>query len=116
MVESYETCLNDLLEADNKIFAVSTDDVILEGFRYAHKDEVAMLGHPTGMEGWGVGMRHVGPEAKSRPDLEVCKALEKIMSESTWTDLYEKHLSKFMQRPAPEPPEVTSCDATKQAG
>nr|WP_277347941.1 serine/threonine-protein kinase [Streptomyces sp. HNM0574] len=104
-VDSYQVCLEEMENENpgNEVYAVSTDDIILQGYRQKkeYRGEFTMLENLNGFEQWGVGMSPVPPDSKSRLDLEVRDALREIIEGKTWEKLYQEHLSDLVGKNAP---------------
>ncbi|GAA3002013.1 serine/threonine-protein kinase [Streptomyces fulvorobeus] len=104
---TYQDCLDKLLDRSSDIYAVATDDVILAGYVKENPGKVRQLENVGGAEGYGVGMRPKSPLLKS----EVCASLKDIMSGQVWEDLYRKNLSPLTDRKNPPGlPDLTECE------
>lgn len=103
---TYQDCLDKLLDRTSDIYAVATDDVILAGYVKENPGKVRQLENVGGAEGYGVGMRPKSPLLKS----EVCATLKGILAGRVWEDLYTKHLSPLTGRANPPGlPDLTEC-------
>lgn len=100
-VPSWADCL--VVLQQRQVDAVSTDDTILAGL--ASQDPyLELVGRSLGSEPYGIGISQ-GNDALVR---FVNGTLERIRSDGTWTDLYERYLSVL--GPAPAPPAPTYED------
>ncbi|MEU8674165.1 serine/threonine-protein kinase [Streptomyces sp. NPDC048560] len=103
---TYQDCLDKLLDKTSDIYAVASDDVILAGYVKANPGKVRQLENVGGAEGYGVGMRPNSPLLKG----EVCAALRDVMGGKVWANLYKKNLSPLTGRENPPGlPELTEC-------
>ncbi|MEU0376490.1 serine/threonine-protein kinase [Streptomyces cyaneofuscatus] len=104
---TYQDCLDQLLDVTSDVYAVASDDIILAGYEKANPGKVRRLENIQGAEGYGVAMRPGSPGLKT----EVCSALRKILAGKVWEDLYEKNLSALMDsRTPPGRPDLTECE------
>ncbi|WP_415957861.1 protein kinase domain-containing protein [Streptomyces sp. 021-4] len=104
---TYQDCLDQLLDVTSDVYAVASDDIILAGYEKANPGKVRRLENIQGAEGYGVAMRPGLPGLKT----EVCSALRKILAGKVWEDLYEKNLSALMDnRNPPGRPDLTECE------
>lgn len=101
----YSKCVQDLL--DGKVNAVSTDDVILAGYRKQHEDELELLGDPFTTEAYGVGLVKGDPALKNA----VCDAIAAEIASGQWARFYRDRLKPLdpRQLPDPRPPEQSEC-------
>ncbi|MFF9350927.1 serine/threonine-protein kinase [Streptomyces sp. NPDC014734] len=106
---SYEECVQRLLDPKSDVYAVSTDDVIVAGFAKKHPDQLTQLPSDAGAEGYGVAMK---PEAKGLKT-EVCSALGEIMADGRWEDLYRQYLQPLLHQGVPNKPALDQCGAKK---
>ncbi|MDX3234780.1 bifunctional serine/threonine-protein kinase/glutamate ABC transporter substrate-binding protein [Streptomyces sp. ME03-5709C] len=83
---SYGLCVNELLAG--KVDAVSTDDIILAGYRAQHTDRLRLLGVPFGTEEYGVGLQ----KNESALKHAICDAIRDHISSGAWRRSYVKHL------------------------
>lgn len=103
---TYQDCLDKLLDTKSDVYAVATDDVILAGYVKDNPGKVRQLENVGGAEGYGVGMRPKSPLLKG----EVCTALRDIMGSKVWENLYKKNLSPLTGRENPPGlPDLTEC-------
>lgn len=103
---TYQDCLDQLLDVTSDVYAVASDDIILAGYEKANPGKVRRLENIQGAEGYGVAMRPGSTGLKR----EVCSALRKILAGRVWEDLYEKNLSALMNnRTPPGRPDLTEC-------
>ncbi|MFD3409731.1 serine/threonine-protein kinase [Streptomyces cyaneofuscatus] len=104
---TYQDCLDKLLDVTSDVYAVASDDIILAGYEKANPGKVRRLENIQGAEGYGVAMRPGSPGLKG----EVCSALRKILGGKVWEDMYEKNLSALMDsRNPPGRPDLTECE------
>ncbi|MFF2535388.1 serine/threonine-protein kinase [Streptomyces cyaneofuscatus] len=104
---TYQDCLDKLLDVTSDVYAVASDDIILAGYAKANPGKVRRLENIQGAEGYGVAMRPGSTGLKR----EVCSALRKILGGKVWEDLYEKNLSALMDsRTPPGRPDLTECE------
>lgn len=100
-VPSWADCL--VVLQQRQVDAVSTDDTILAGL--ASQDPyLELVGRSLGSEPYGIGI------TSGKDDLVrfVNGTLERIRSDGTWTELYNRYLTVL--GPAPDPPEPTYRD------
>ncbi|MFD3652423.1 serine/threonine-protein kinase [Streptomyces sp. NPDC058620] len=103
---TYQDCLDKLLDKSSDVYAVATDDVILAGYVKDNPGKVRQLENVGGAEGYGVGMRPKSPLLKG----EVCTSLKDILAGQVWQDLYRKNLSPLTGRENPPGlPDLTEC-------
>lgn len=103
---TYQDCLDQLLDVTSDVYAVASDDIILAGYEKANPGKVRRLENIQGAEGYGVAMRPGSTGLKR----EVCSALRKILAGKVWEDLYEKNLSALMNNSTPPGrPDLTEC-------
>ncbi|MFI8353308.1 serine/threonine-protein kinase [Streptomyces cyaneofuscatus] len=104
---TYQDCLDKLLDVTSDVYAVASDDIILAGYAKANPGKVRRLENIQGAEGYGVAMRPGSTGLKR----EVCSALRKILAGKVWEDLYEKNLAALMDsRTPPGRPDLTECE------
>ncbi|MFJ9638575.1 serine/threonine-protein kinase [Streptomyces sp. NPDC101178] len=104
---TYQDCLDQLLDVTSDVYAVASDDIILAGYAKANPGKVRRLENIQGAEGYGVAMRPGSTGLKR----EVCSALRKILAGKVWEDMYEKNLSALMDnRNPPGRPDLTECE------
>ncbi|MGW5065434.1 protein kinase domain-containing protein [Streptomyces cyaneofuscatus] len=104
---TYQDCLDKLLDVTSDVYAVASDDIILAGYAKANPGKVRRLENIQGAEGYGVAMRPGSTGLKR----EVCSALRKILGGKVWEDLYEKNLAALMDsRTPPGRPDLTECE------
>ncbi|MFC9856914.1 MULTISPECIES: serine/threonine-protein kinase [unclassified Streptomyces] len=89
---TYQDCLDRLLDKKSDVYAVASDDVILAGYVRDNPGKVRRLEPIEGAEGYGVAMRPKTPLLKG----EVCTALKGILDSKVWDDLYMHNLSPLM--------------------
>ncbi|MCX4675200.1 transporter substrate-binding domain-containing protein [Streptomyces sp. NBC_01433] len=89
---TYQDCLDRLLDKKSDVYAVASDDVILAGYVRDNPGKVRRLEPIEGAEGYGVAMRPKTPLLKG----EVCSALKGILDGKVWDDLYMHNLSPLM--------------------
>jgi eukaryotic-like serine/threonine-protein kinase len=100
---SYGRCVNNLLAGS--VDAVSTDDVILAGYRAQHPKQLRLLGSPSfGLEDYGVGLRKQEPALKAA----VCAAIKADISSGRWQRSYDRYL-KPLGLSDPLPPTLSEC-------
>ncbi|MFE9926065.1 serine/threonine-protein kinase [Streptomyces sp. NPDC005774] len=104
---TYQDCLDKLLDEKSDVYAVASDDIILAGYLKANPGKVRLLENIQGAEGYGVAMR---PENKLLKR-EVCSALRTVLAGKTWDEMYVKNLSDLMDDKAPPGrPDLTECE------
>lgn len=104
---TYQDCLDQLLDVTSDVYAVASDDIILAGYEKANPGKVRRLENIQGAEGYGVAMRPGSTGLKT----EVCSALRKILGGEVWEDMYEKNLSALMDNDTPPGrPDLTECE------
>ncbi|MGW7226624.1 serine/threonine-protein kinase [Streptomyces cyaneofuscatus] len=104
---TYQDCLDKLLDVTSDVYAVASDDIILAGYAKANPGKVRRLENIQGAEGYGVAMRPGSTGLKR----EVCSALRKILGGKVWEDMYEKNLAALMDsRTPPGRPDLTECE------
>lgn len=104
---TYQDCLDKLLDPKSDVYAVASDDIILAGYVKANPGKVRRLENIEGAEGYGVAMR---PD--TRPlKREVCSALRTILDGRIWEDMYKENLSGLMgDKNTPGRPDLTECE------
>ncbi|MEI7033506.1 serine/threonine-protein kinase [Streptomyces pratensis] len=104
---TYQDCLDKLLDPKSDVYAVASDDIILAGYVKANPGKVRRLENIKGAEGYGVAMRPKSPVLKG----EVCAALRTILDSKTWEDMYKDNLSGLVgDKNPPGRPELTECE------
>ncbi|MEW1613911.1 MULTISPECIES: serine/threonine-protein kinase [unclassified Streptomyces] len=104
---TYQDCLDQLLDVTSDVYAVASDDIILAGYVKANPGKVRRLENIQGAEGYGVAMRPGSRGLKT----EVCSALREIMRGKAWEDMYTKNLSALMDnKNPPGRPDLTECE------
>jgi ABC-type amino acid transport substrate-binding protein len=101
----YGLCVGDLLSG--AVDAVSTDDVILAGYRALHPKKLRLLGAPFSEEAYGVGLHKGEPELKQ----VVCGVIKDEISSGRWKKSYDRYLKKLAPKELGDqrPPEQTQC-------
>ncbi|MFH9473097.1 serine/threonine-protein kinase [Streptomyces anulatus] len=103
---TYQDCLDKLLDPKSDVYAVASDDIILAGYVEANPGKVRRLENIQGAEGYGVAMRPKTPVLKG----EVCSALRTILAGRIWEDMYKENLSGLVgDKNPPGRPELTEC-------
>ncbi|MDT0488360.1 transporter substrate-binding domain-containing protein, partial [Streptomyces sp. DSM 41640] len=103
---TYQDCLDKLLDVTSDVYAVASDDIILAGYEKANPGKVRRLENIQGAEGYGVAMRPKSPLLKG----EVCAALRDVLAGKVWEDMYRKNLSGLMgKKNPPGRPDLTEC-------
>jgi ABC-type amino acid transport substrate-binding protein len=103
---TYQDCLDKLLDPESDVYAVASDDIILAGYVEANPGKVRRLENIQGAEGYGVAMRPKTPVLKG----EVCSALRTILDGRTWEDMYKENLSGLVgNKNPPGRPDLTEC-------
>ncbi|WP_405722340.1 bifunctional serine/threonine-protein kinase/glutamate ABC transporter substrate-binding protein [Streptomyces sp. NBC_01537] len=102
--ETYGECVDQLLKG--QVDAVSSDNIILAGYRTQHPKELRLLDAPFSEEYYGVGLHRGEPALKAA----VCDAIENYVSSGGWYTSYRKHLKpltdeEFNDQRAPTPTE-----------
>jgi ABC-type amino acid transport substrate-binding protein len=107
--DTYDKCVEKLLDPRSDVYALITDHVIVQGLGDFYPEETKALDRTFDGEAgdYGVGLKEGSGALKKK----VCDALKKIMTSSagrsTWHELYDKHL---LIGPAPaEPPPRKRC-------
>ncbi|MFE9299737.1 serine/threonine-protein kinase [Streptomyces sp. NPDC006856] len=104
---TYQDCLDRLLDPESDVYAVASDDIILAGYAEANPGKVRRLENIRGAEGYGVAMRPGTPTLKR----EVCSALRTILAGRVWEDMYKENLSGLVgDMNPPGRPELTECE------
>ncbi|WP_251074388.1 serine/threonine-protein kinase [Streptomyces sp. ISL-111] len=104
---TYQDCLDQLLDVTSDVYAVASDDIILAGYEKANPGKVRRLENIQGAEGYGVAMRPGSPGLKG----EVCSALRKILKGKVWDEMYARNLSALMDgENPPGRPDLTECE------
>ncbi|MFF2861290.1 serine/threonine-protein kinase [Streptomyces rubiginosohelvolus] len=104
---TYQDCLDKLLDPESDVYAVASDDIILAGYVQANPGKVRRLENIQGAEGYGVAMRPGTPTLKR----EVCSALRTILAGRVWEDMYKENLSGLVgDKNPPGRPELTECE------
>ncbi|MFD0420662.1 serine/threonine-protein kinase [Streptomyces parvus] len=104
---TYQDCLDKLLDPKSDVYAVASDDIILAGYVEANPGKVRRLENIQGAEGYGVAMRPKSPVLKG----EVCSALRTILAGRVWEDMYKENLSGLVgDKNPPGRPELTECE------
>ncbi|WP_432110715.1 serine/threonine-protein kinase [Streptomyces sp. YPW6] len=104
---TYQDCLDRLLDPESDVYAVASDDIILAGYAEANPGKVRRLENIRGAEGYGVAMRPGTPTLKR----EVCSALRTILAGRVWEDMYKENLSGLVgDKNPPGRPELTECE------
>ncbi|MGW1295285.1 serine/threonine-protein kinase [Streptomyces sp. NPDC002533] len=104
---TYQDCLDKLLDPRSEVYAVASDDIILAGYVEANPGKVRRLENIQGAEGYGVAMRPGSPTLKR----EVCSALRTILAGRVWEDMYKENLSRLVgNKNPPGRPELTECE------
>ncbi|PCG81891.1 serine/threonine protein kinase [Streptomyces sp. WZ.A104] len=104
---TYQDCLDRLLDPMSDVYAVASDDIILAGYLKANPGKVRRLENIQGAEGYGVAMRPGTRTLKG----EVCAALRTILGSKTWEDMYTENLSGLMgDKNPPGRPDLTECE------
>jgi glutamate transport system substrate-binding protein len=95
---SYSDCVNALL--DGTVDAVTTDDVILDGYMAANPGKLKVVGHVFTKERYGVGFKHddVALQAK------VTEAIAKMISSGTWQKDVDATIGTSGHQTLPPPP------------
>lgn len=102
---SYGLCVDDLLAG--RVDAVSTDDVILAGYRAQHPAQLRLLGAPFGSEQYGVGLRR----GESALRGAVCDAIREEIASGHWKSSYTHYLKPLAPKELADqlPPDQTEC-------
>ncbi len=104
---TYQDCLDKLLDPKSDVYAVASDDIILAGYVEANRGKVRRLENIQGAEGYGVAMRPGTPILKG----EVCSALRTILDGRIWEDMYKENLSGLVgDKNPPGRPDLTECE------
>ncbi|MFJ7524148.1 serine/threonine-protein kinase [Streptomyces griseus] len=104
---TYQDCLDKLLDPKSDVYAVASDDIILAGYVKANPGKVRQLEPINGAEGYGVAMRPKSTLLKG----EVCSALRTILAGRIWEDMYKENLADLVGRKNPPGrPDLTECE------
>lgn len=104
---TYQDCLDKLLDPKSDVYAVASDDIILAGYVKANPGKVRQLEPINGAEGYGVAMRPKSPLLKG----EVCSALRTILAGRIWEDMYKENLAGLVGKENPPGrPDLTECE------
>ncbi|MFF5772659.1 protein kinase [Streptomyces californicus] len=104
---TYQDCLDKLLDPKSDVYAVASDDIILAGYVKANPGKVRRLENIQGAEGYGVAMRPKSPLLKD----EVCSALRTILAGRIWEDMYKENLAGLVgNENPPGRPDLTECE------
>ncbi|MGW7096174.1 serine/threonine-protein kinase [Streptomyces sp. NPDC054874] len=104
---TYQDCLDKLLDPKSDVYAVASDDIILAGYVKANPGKVRQLEPINGAEGYGVAMRPKSPLLKG----EVCSALRTILAGRIWEDMYKENLADLVGKENPPGrPDLTECE------
>ncbi|MFI1187122.1 serine/threonine-protein kinase [Streptomyces californicus] len=104
---TYQDCLDKLLDPKSDVYAVASDDIILAGYVKANPGKVRRLENIKGAEGYGVAMRPKSPLLKD----EVCSALRTILAGRVWEDMYKENLAGLVgNENPPGRPDLTECE------
>ncbi|UZI29623.1 serine/threonine-protein kinase [Streptomyces sp. VB1] len=104
---TYQDCLDKLLDPESDVYAVASDDIILAGYVKANPGKVRQLEPIKGAEGYGVAMRPKSPLLKG----EVCSALRTILAGRIWEDMYKENLAELVGKDNPPGrPDLTECE------
>ncbi|MFE7334045.1 serine/threonine-protein kinase [Streptomyces griseus] len=104
---TYQDCLDKLLDPKSDVYAVASDDIILAGYVQANPGKVRRLENIQGAEGYGVAMRPGTKVLKG----EVCSALRTILDSRVWEDMYKENLSGLVGNENPPGlPDLTECE------
>ncbi|WP_324605200.1 transporter substrate-binding domain-containing protein [Streptomyces sp. NRRL WC-3549] len=105
--DTYEGCLNMLLDPRSDVYAMVSDDIVVAGYEKAGRGKVRRLDDLQGAEGYGVAMRSETPALKR----EVCSALKEITAGGAWEAMYRENLAGLTgAKPIPSPPDLTECE------
>ncbi|WP_406269882.1 bifunctional serine/threonine-protein kinase/glutamate ABC transporter substrate-binding protein [Actinacidiphila glaucinigra] len=104
---SYGLCVGELLAGE--VDAVSTDDIILAGYRAQHTKQLRLLGAPFGNEEYGVGLQQNEPALKRA----ICDTIKEQITSGAWRASYVKHLkpltSQGLADQRPRLDEMSEC-------
>lgn len=93
---SYGECVTDLL--DHHADAVSTDDIILAGYRKQHPDKLRLLGIPFQSEAYGVGIALGENALRDR----ICTSIDRYVDSGAWRRSWQRWLQPLgLLRPSP---------------
>ena len=106
LVDSYSECLE--LVQNGAVDAVSTDDVILTGMIIQDETLKLVEEEPLTTEPYGAGLKNEDTEFQAF----VNRTLERVKSDGTWADSYEKWVGQYTDE-AQEPPTMTLQEAIK---
>ncbi|MEP7054673.1 MAG: glutamate ABC transporter substrate-binding protein [Actinomycetota bacterium] len=99
LFKTYTECAEDL--RNDKVDAVSTDNVILIGLIDKAKDDFELVGDKFTDEPYGIGVKKDDTDFRNF----VNDVLEKIYKDGRWKKAYTDTVGKFVKE-APEPPAV----------
>ena len=99
LFKTYTECAEDL--RNNKVDAVSTDDVILGGLIDKAKEDFELVGDKFTDEPYGIGVKKDDADFRNF----INDTLEKIYKDGRWKTAYTSTVGKFLSA-VPEPPAV----------
>ncbi|MDA4890103.1 bifunctional serine/threonine-protein kinase/glutamate ABC transporter substrate-binding protein [Streptomyces sp. MS2A] len=104
--DTYEECVDRLLDEDSKVYAVASDDVLLAGYAQRDPAHLKLLTSGYGTEPYGVAMEQGDPLLKSM----VCSGLQEVLAGKEWSEMYMKNLAPLTGRKtAPRKPKPMTC-------
>lgn len=84
-LKDYSSCVAALDASSNKADAVSTDNVILQGFAQSNPDAYRVLDEPFTQERYGIGLKHGSPELRKF----INDTLEESFRNGDWKKAFE---------------------------
>ncbi|MFC8870141.1 protein kinase [Streptomyces sp. NPDC057148] len=104
--DTYEECVERLLDKRSDVYAVASDDVLLAGYAQRDPAHLKLLPSGEGTEPYGVAMRKGDLLLKDK----VCSGLQEILAGKEWSEMYMKDLAPLTGRKtAPRKPELMPC-------
>jgi glutamate transport system substrate-binding protein len=100
LFDTYSKCIEAL--KDNRIEAVSTDNVILLGFIKDNPGAFKLVGDTFTQEPYGIGVKREDTVFRNF----VNDVLEKAYKDGTWAKAFETQVGKATEIPTPTPPPV----------
>ncbi len=100
LFDTYSKCIEAL--KDNRVEAVSTDNVILLGFIKDNKDAFKLVGDTFTQEPYGIGVKKDDTAFRNF----VNDTLEKAYKDGTWAKAFETEVGKATGISTPTPPPV----------
>jgi glutamate transport system substrate-binding protein len=93
--DTYSNCLEPL--RNDKVIAVTTDNVILAGLAAQNEGEFEVVGNPFTKEPYGIGLKKDDTEFRTF----INDTLEKSYKDGTWKKAWEDTAGKVLKTPTP---------------